>query len=122
MKSRRENGNGKKWSNKIRKKNILKLRINIKDFIVLIKSGSFWNVFYSDAFLIHIIMGYSVKNNRVGFPSKVLSKVLNKVSALNINYILVYELDNIVKYEYLSNLYNIYLYNYRKYIELKRYS
>lgn len=67
-------------------------------------------------------MGYSLKNNRVGFPSKVLSKVLNKISALNISYVLVYELDNIVKYEYLSNLYTFYLYNYRKDIELKRYS
>lgn len=67
-------------------------------------------------------MGYSLKNNRVSFPSRVLSKVLKMVSALNISYVLVYELDNIVKYEYLSNLYTFYLYNYRKDIELKRYS
>lgn len=99
-----------------------KVKGKYKNYIILVKSGSFWNAFYSDAFLIHFIMGYSVKNNRVGFPSKVLSKALKRVSALSISYVLVYELDDIVKCEYLSNLYTFYLYNYRKDIELKRYS
>ena len=98
------------------KEKYFKVKGKYKNYIVLVKSESFWNAFYSDVFLIHFIMGYSVKNN------KVLSKVLNKVNALNISYVLVYELDNIVKYECVSNLYTFYLYNYRKDIELKRYS
>lgn len=104
------------------KEKYFKVKGKYKNYIVLVKSESFWNAFYSDVFLIHFIMGCSVKNNRVSFPSKVLSKVLNKVNALNISYVLVYELDNIVKYECVSNLYTFYLYNYRKDIELKRYS
>ena len=51
-------------------------------------------------------------NNKVGFPSKVLNKVLNKIGTLNINYILVYELDDIVIHEYTSNSYPFYLHEY----------
>ena len=80
-----------------------------KDYIVLVKSGNFWHAYYGDALIIHFLTGYNFKNYRVGFPSKVLDKVLNKVRALNINFILVYELDDIVKYEYPSNSYTFYL-------------
>ena len=50
-----------------------------------------------------------MKNNRVGFPSKVLNKVFNRIGALDISYVLVYELDDIVVHEYTSNLYTFYL-------------
>ena len=80
-----------------------------KDYIVLVKSGNFWHAYYGDALIIHFLTGYNFKNYRVGFPSKVLDKVLNKVRVLNINFILVYELDDIVKYEYPSNSYTFYL-------------
>ena len=81
-----------------------------KDYIVLVKSGNFRNAFYGDALIIHFLTGYSFTNYHVGFPSKVLDKVLNKVRALNINFILVYELDDIVKYS--SNSYTFYLQEY----------
>ena len=83
-----------------------------KDYIVLVKSGNFRKAFYGDALIIHFLTGYSFTNYHVGFPSKVLDKVLNKVRALNINFILVYELDDIVKYEYPSNSYTFYLQEY----------
>ena len=83
-----------------------------KDYIIFVKSGNFWNSFYGDALIIHFLTNYSFKNYHVGFPSKVLDKVLNKVRALNINFILVYELDDIVKYEYPSNSYTFYLQEY----------
>ena len=81
-----------------------------KDYIIFVKSGNFWNCFYGDALIIHFLTGYNFKNYHVGFPSKVLDKVLNKVRALNINFILVYELDDIVKYS--SNSYTFYLQEY----------
>ena len=83
-----------------------------KDYIVFVKSGNFWNSFYGDALIIHFLTNYSFKNYHVGFPSKVLDKVLNRVRALNINFILVYELDDIVKYEHPSNSYTFYLQEY----------
>ena len=83
-----------------------------KDYIIFVKSGNFWNCFYGDALIIHFLTGYSFTNYHVGFPSKVLDKVLNRVRALNINFILVYELYDIVKYEYPSNSYTFYLQEY----------
>ena len=88
-----------------------------KDYIIFVKSGNFWNSFCGDALIIHFLTNYSFKNYHVGFPSKVLDKVLNKVRALNINFILVYELDDIVKYEYPSNSYTFYLDEYMGYIK-----
>ena len=61
-----------------------------KDYIVFVKSGSFWNTFYADAFIVHHLTGYLLKNNRVGFPSKVLNKVLKIIGSLNISYVIVY--------------------------------
>ena len=86
-----------------------------KDYIVFVKSGNFWNVFYRDALIIHGITGYKVSNNKVGFPVKVLGKVLKMVSSLSINYVLVYELDDIIKCEYMSNSYTFYMEYYSKY-------
>ena len=80
-----------------------------KDYIVFVKSGNFWNAFYGDALIVHYVTKYVFKNNKVGFPSKVLNIVLSKINNLNISYVLVYELDNIVKCEYVSNLYTFYL-------------
>ena len=91
-----------------------------KDYIVLVKSGNFWHAYYGDALIIHFLTGYNFKNYRVGFPSKVLDKVLNKVRALNINFILVYELDDIVKYEYPSNSYTFYLNEYLGLYKIKK--
>ena len=85
-----------------------------KDSIVFVKSGSFWNSFYGDALIVHYITGYVFKNNKVGFPSRVLNKVLNKIGALNISYVIVYELDDIIVHEYTSNSYTFYLGLYRK--------
>ena len=81
-----------------------------KNYIVFVKSGNFWNAYYDgDALIVHYVTKYVFKNNKVGFPYKVLNTVLSKINTLNINYVLVYELDNIVKYEYMSNLYTFYL-------------
>ena len=79
---------------------------------MLVKSGNFRNAFYGDALIIHFLTGYSFTNYHVGFPSKVLDKVLNRVRNLNINFVLVYELDDIVKCEYQSNSYTFYLQEY----------
>ena len=56
-----------------------------KDYLVFVKSGNFWNCFYGDALIVHFITGYVFKNNKVGFPFKVLNHVLSKVNSLSIN-------------------------------------
>ena len=96
------------------KEKYFRVKGKYKDCIVLVKSGSFWNSFYGDALIIHFITGYVFKNYKVGFPSRVLNKVLNRIGALNISYVLVYELDDIIVHEYTSNSYTFYLNLYRK--------
>ena len=92
----------------------LTVKSKYRSSIVLVKSGSFWNTFYADAFIVHHLTGYLLKNNRVGFPSKVLNKVLKIIGSLNISYVIVYELDDIIVHEYISNLYTFYLDLYQK--------
>ena len=96
------------------KNKYFKVKGKYKDSIVFVKSGSFWNSFYGDALIVHYITGYVFKNSMVGFPSRVLNKVLNKIGALNISYVIVYELDDIVVHEYTSNSYTFYLDLYQK--------
>lgn len=92
-----------------------------KDYLVFVKSGNFQNVFYGDALILHYATGYVLNNNKVGFPLKVLGKVLSKVSKLNISYVLVYALDDIRVHEYSSNSYTFYLGKFREVydVELK---
>ena len=96
------------------KEKYFKVKCKYKDSIVLVKSGSFSNCFYGDALIVHFITGYVFKNNKIGFPSRVLNKVLNRIGALNISYVIVYELDDIIVHEYTSNSYTFYLDLYRK--------
>ncbi len=96
------------------KEKYFRVKGRYKDYIVFVKSGSFWNCFYGDAFIVHHITGYVFKNNKVGFPSRVLNKVLSKIGALNISYVIVYELDDIIVHEYTSNSYTFYLDLYQK--------
>ena len=84
-----------------------------KDFLVFIKSGNFWNVFYGDAVILHYVTGYKISNNKLVFPLKVLDKLLSQVSKLNISYVLVYALDDIRIHDYSSNSYAFYLDKFR---------
>ncbi len=84
------------------------VKAQYRDYIVFVKSGSFWNTYYADAVIIHNIIGYVIRNNRLGFPSKVLDKVLKRIRALSISYVLVYELEDIVVNKYVSNSYAFY--------------
>ena len=90
------------------KNKYFKVKGRYKDYIVFVKSGNFWNCFFGDALIVSNITGYNFKNNKVGFPLKVLNKVLCKIAALNISYVLVYELDDIIVHKYVSNSYTFY--------------
>ena len=102
------------------KEKYFKVKGKYKDSIVFVKSGNFWNVFYGDAVIVHYITGYKISNNKLGFPSKVLNHVLSKINSLFIDYILVYELDNIKYYEYGSNSYTFYFDKYMDIYKLEK--
>lgn len=87
------------------------LKKNYDEYIILIKSGSFYVVFDSDAIVINKIFDYkivSLKNNiKVGFPINLINKNISKLEDLKINYIIV-ENNNIINNynKYSDNLYN----------------
>ena len=95
------------------KEKYIRVKGMYKEYLVFIKSGNFWNVFYGDAVILHYVTGYKISNYKLGFPLKVLGKVLSKVSKLHISYVLVYGLDDIKVHEYLSNAYTFYLEQFR---------
>ena len=91
------------------KEKYIRVKGMYKEYLVFVKSGNFWNVFYADAVILHYVTGYKISNHKLGFPLKVLGKVLSQVSKLNISYVLVYELDDLIVHEYTSNSYTFYL-------------
>ena len=63
------------------------------DYVLLREIGKFVSVFDEDSIIISYLMGYKIVNSKVGFPSNVLSKVINKLEDNNINYLIKYK-DN----------------------------
>lgn len=63
------------------------------DYVLLREIGKFVSVFDEDSIIVSYLMGYKIVNSEVGFPSKVLVKVINKLEDNNINYLIKYK-DN----------------------------
>lgn len=65
-----------------------------QDSIVLIKVGTFYNVYFKDAVIISYLFGYKLKNleknvNNCGFPASALNNVKYLLEQKKINYIVV---------------------------------
>jgi len=58
------------------------------DYIVLIKSGSFYITYDNDAIILNNIFDYQNINNKVGFPVRSVDKIMNSLNDKNINYII----------------------------------
>ena len=71
--------------------------------VVLVKSGNFWITYKKDTIICKYVFGYELKNKRISFPNNTLNKNLGKLRKLNISYVLVYELDNIVLVDNTNN-------------------
>lgn len=56
--------------------------------IIFRKSGNFYSVYDEDAFIIHNLFHYKIKDDRVGFPINSIEKVTEKLNELHINYFL----------------------------------
>lgn len=63
------------------------------NYVLLREIGKFVSVFDEDSIIISYLMGYKIVNFKVGFPSNVLVKVINKLEDNNINYLIKYK-DN----------------------------
>lgn len=90
-------------------------KLKYKEYIVLLKSGIFYECFNDNIGIIYSLFHYKIKNNGsnyvVGFPNNSLSKICNILENNNINYIIV-DKDNIIdKYKSKNNNYSKYYIN-----------
>lgn len=65
-------------------------------FIKLYKNdGKFITCYNDDAYILHSIFGYKLvgegKNDKLGFPSTVIDKIIEKLDSLSINYEIYYK-------------------------------
>lgn len=85
----------------------LELRHKYKDYVIIIKNGSFYNVIGSDCYILEEMFNYKkvkIANSiKVGFPLRSLNKVINKLKYFKINY-LIYE-EEITRKKYKNNNY-----------------
>lgn len=85
-------------------------------FIELYKNdGKFITCYNDDAYVLHSIFGYKLvgegKNDKLGFPSTVIDKIIDKLDSLSINYEIYYkkELESSKDFKKKNN--------YQKYLE-----
>lgn len=85
-------------------------------FIELYKNdGKFITCYNDDAYILHSIFGYKLvgegKNDKLGFPSTVIDKIVDKLDSLSINYEIYYkkELESSKDFKKKNN--------YQKYLE-----
>lgn len=80
--------------------------------VVLIKSGNFWYTYDSDGIICKYVFQYELKNNRIVFPNKVFNKNISKLRKLKFSYVIVYELNHIIKVDNIANSYTFYFKKY----------
>lgn len=81
------------------------LKRSYEDFVVLIKSGSFYLTFGDDSIILNYLFSYQIKNDKLGFPISAVDKVKDGLDKNNINYIIFNDGDDVVE---ISNLENDY--------------
>lgn len=100
-------------------------KIKYKEYVVLLKSGIFYECFNDDISIMYSLFSYKIKNNGnnyvVGFPSSSLTKVLNTLEKNKINYIIIDDNSVVDKYKTNKNRYLEYIVDINKlmYISMK---
>lgn len=90
------------------------------DYVLLRETGKFLQVFDEDSIIVSYLMGYKIVNSKVGFPSNVLFKVINKLEDNNINYLIKYKDNKEDKKDYkINNNYNKVLVKAKEVIKLR---
>lgn len=91
-----------------------KYKLEYKEYLILLKCGSFYEVIDNDSFIMNVIFNYKLKKLsntfKAGFPVSSLDNVLNKLDDYHINYIVINE-EIILEKEFDDNKYSIYNFN-----------
>ena len=89
-----------------------KYKLDYRNYIILIRCGSFYVCLGKDAFILNEILGYKLKRIsntfKVGFPTSNLNKVCETLNDLKIDYLIT---DKNMKEEFKNNRYTGYNYN-----------
>lgn len=68
-----------------------------KEYVIIIESGIFYNVYNQDCSIIYSLLNYKIKysnnNYLIGFPSSIIKKVTDTLCENNISYI-IFNKDN----------------------------
>lgn len=86
-------------------------------YVVLIKSGTFYEALENDAYIINNLFGYVIKDKsyyvQTGFPKVILPKVVNTLEDKKISYLILDQSDNYDELEHTDyenlNKYDFYL-------------
>ena len=62
---------------------------NQQEKIILLQSGSFYVTFFQDAEILSYLFSYKVHDDKVGFPTKNLEKVLFELRSKKLNYVII---------------------------------
>lgn len=91
-----------------------KYKIDYKEYLILIKSGTFYLCIDNDAFIMNKIFNYKLKKIsntfKIGFPISNLGNILNKLNEYHINYIVINE-EIILEENFNDNKYSTYKFN-----------
>lgn len=83
-------------------------KVKYNDYLIFIKSGSFYEVLEKDALILNSLVGYKIKRLsnciKLGFPLSKIDDICNIVSSNKINYI-IYNNELEIK-EFKDNKYN----------------
>ena len=75
--------------------------------LVLVKYGNFYRCFDNDALMMFYLFNYKISENyHVGFPIKIIDKILIKLKESGISVILINGLDETINYEIINNKYD----------------
>lgn len=66
-----------------------KRKENQQEKIILLQSGSFYVTFFQDAEILSYLFSYKVHDDKVGFPTKNLEKVLFELRSKKLNYVII---------------------------------
>ena len=91
-----------------------KYKLDYRDYLLLLKFGSFYESIDNDAFIMNKIFNYKLKKLsntfKSGFPISSLNKVLDKLNECHINYIVIDD-DIVLKKDFKNNNYSNYIFN-----------
>lgn len=74
------------------------MKMKYDNYVILIKSGIFYEVLNDDTSVLYNLLGYKIKNNGsnfvIGFPISSLSKVCNTLEYNKVNFIVIDKDEN----------------------------